>query len=257
MCYDISFTVSLRKLSDYFPDMIFDEQIAMNFEPVHIVGHNYGEQPVLYRNRDDTALHCRLMEWGCIPFFVKDEDQYKKQRAGMLNARSERILDDTKSYWYKIRNRRCLVPVTGFYEHREVKGSAKKIPYYIQLKEQETFFLPGLYSVAELPDKKTGELQQRFTFTIITREANAVMKQIHNSGENKWRMPLLLPASLSADWLSADLSPEKYKEILQFEMPSDALKFHPVYTIRSPKERPDEKAKNEFWQWENVPDITL
>lgn len=37
MCYDISLTVNMRQLSDYFPDLIFDEQIEMTFQPVHIV----------------------------------------------------------------------------------------------------------------------------------------------------------------------------------------------------------------------------
>ena len=172
MCYDISFTINIKKLSDYFPDLLFDEQIEMNFKPVHIIGHSYSNHPIIYKNKEDEKLHCRLMEWGCIPFYIKDEEAFKKQRATMLNARSERILEDSKSYWYKIKNRRCLIPVTGFYEHREVKGLKKKIPYFIKLKEQDTFFLPGLYSVTELPNKETGEVEKRFTFTILTRAAN-------------------------------------------------------------------------------------
>ena len=257
MCYDISFTVGMKSLSDYFPDLIFDEQIKMNFEPVHIIGHNYAEHPIIYRNKEDEVLHCRLMEWGCIPFFVKDEDAYKKQRATMLNARSERILQDTKSYWYKIRNRRCLIPVSGFYEHREVKGLKKKVPYFIQLKEQQTFFLPGLYSVAELPDKETGEIKKRYTYTIITCTANAVMKEIHNGGDNKGRMPLLLPLALSKKWLTDDLTAEAYRDILNYEMPAEELKFHTVYTIRTPKVRPDDKEKNVFYEWGNVPEIII
>ena len=255
MCYDISFTVKMKSLCDYFPDLIFDEQIEMNFEPVHIVGHNYAEHPIVYRNKGDELLHCRLMEWGCIPFFVKDEDAYKKQRATMLNARSERILEDTKSYWYKIRNRRCLIPVSGFYEHREVKGLKKKVPYFIRLKEQQTFFLPGLYSVAELPDKDTGEIRKIYTYTLITRSSasNGVMQQIHNSGDNKGRMPLMLPLILSEKWLTDDLTAEEYRDILNYEMTAEALVFHSVYTIRSPK--PDDKEKNVIYKWENVPEI--
>lgn len=254
MCYDISFTVNMKQLSDYFPKLIFDDQIKMNFEPVHIIGHNYGEHPIIFRNREDDSLRCRLMEWGCIPFFVKDEAAYKKQRATMLNARSERILEDKKSYWYKIRNRRCLIPMTGFYEHREVKGFKKKVPYFIRLKDQETFFLPGLYSVAELPDKETGEVQKRYTFTLITRAANSLMKQIHNSGDNKERMPLLLPFALSAEWLE-EITEERLSEILSFRMPPDQMDHHTVYTIRSSDVRPDEKDKNEFYQWEDLAEI--
>ena len=255
MCYDISFTVNIRTLSDYFPDLIFDEQIEMTFEPVHIIGHNYGNHPIIYKNREDEKLHCKLMEWGCIPFYIKEEDAFKKQRVTMLNARSERILTDNKSYWYKIKNRRCLIPMTGFYEHREVKGMKKKIPYFISLKEQQTFFLPGLYSVTELPNKETGEIEKRFTFTLITRAANKLMEQIHNSSINKYRMPLLLPFELSKKWVEEEISEEDYKEILAYEMPAESMNYHTVYTIRTTDKRPDEKAKNELYEWEGVEEI--
>ena len=254
MCYDISFSVHLNELEDYFPDLIFDTQIEINLEATtHIMGHAFGEHPVIYVNREDLKLHCRLMEWGCIPFYVKEERQFLKQRSTMLNARSERILEDNKSYWYKIRNRKCLIPVSGIYEHREIKGWKKKVPYFIKLKGQEMFFLPGLYSVAELPDMATGELIKRYTYTLITRDANDVMKQIHNGGDNKGRMPLFLPFEMSREWLNEDLTPERYKDILDFEMPSDQLEYHPVYTIRGRTPRTDNKPKFEPWEWEKLP----
>lgn len=256
MCYDISFKVDIRQLIDYFPDLVYDVQMELDFDAsVHIVGHAYGEHPIIFKNSEDQNLHCLGMEWGCIPFYVKEEKAFARQRNTMLNARSERILADTKSYWYKIRNRRCLIPVTGFYEHREIAGWKKKVPYFIGLKEQETFFLPGLYSVVELPDTSTGEMIKRFTYTIITRDANDIMKQIHNGGDNKWRMPLFLPFALSKKWVEDELSPEDYRNILAFEIPSEALVYHPVYTIRSPKQRPDNKAKDEHWLWENLPEL--
>ena len=172
MCYDISFTVHINQLSDYFPDLIFDMQIDLDFDGTlgaHIIGHAYGEHPIIYMSQEDKKLHCRPMEWGCIPFYTKDEKAFARQRTTMLNARSERVLDDTTSYWYKIRNRRCLIPVNGIYEHRAVKGWKKKVPYFIKLKEQPMFFLPGLYSVAELPDTSTGEMIKRWTYMIITK----------------------------------------------------------------------------------------
>lgn len=253
MCYDISFKVKIQELVDYFPDLIFDEQLQLDFDGTHIIGHNYGEHPILYRNNDTGKIHCRSMEWGCIPYYVKHEEDFLKQRASMLNARSERILEDTKSYWYKIRNRRCLIPASAIYEHRAIKSWKKKVPYLIKLKAQSTFFIPGLYSVAELLDKSTGELQKVWTFSLITTSANEVMKHIHNDGTNKNRMPLFVPFEMAKEFLEADLSPEKYQAIMQFEMPADELEYWPVYTIRSPKERPDLKAKDEIWEWENLP----
>ena len=239
--------------------MIFDDQLELNFELTHrldhIVGHAYGEHPIIFIPTEKTEHHCKLMEWGIIPFYTKDFEAFKKQRATMLNIRSERILDDKASYWFKIRNRRCLVPITGFYEHREVKGFKNKIPYYLQLKEQAVFFVPGLYSVVELPDKSTGEMIKRFTYGIITRAANELMKQVHNGGENKWRMPLLLDFAASQKWLQSDLTDQEYKEILNFEMLPTSMTYRSVYTIRSPKMRPDLKEKTDLYEWENLPAI--
>lgn len=257
MCYDVSFTVEIKQLSDYFPDLVFDEQLELNFDGTHIIGHLYQQHPIIYKNREDNKLHLRMMVWGCVPFYVKELEKYKGQRATMLNARSERILDDTKSYWYKIRNRRCLIPLNGFYEHRKVAGFKNKVPYFITLKNQKMFFLPGLYSVAEVVDKETGELIKIWSYTLITRYANSVMKGIHNDGENKWRMPLLLPFELSKQWVEEELSDEQYRAILAYEMPSEELNYIPVFTIRSPKLRPDNKAKNEYYEWENLPELEI
>lgn len=258
MCYDISFSIAIAELEDYFPGLVFDEQLKINFESaIHITGHAYGIHPVIYKNRDDEQLHCRGMEWGVIPFYVKEEAKFLRQRATMLNARSERILDDKASYWHKIRNRRCLVPVSGFYEHREVPKFKKKVPYFIRLNDQPLFFLPGLYSVTELPNEDTGEVIKRWTFTIITRSANTVMKAIHNGGDNAGRMPLMLPFEMAKEYVSEELTEDSYREILQYEMPSDKLDYTTVYTIRSSKGRTDGLAKNEHWEWENLPQLEM
>lgn len=254
MCYDVSFTVDVKQLSDYFPDLIFDEQIEINFEAaVHVMGHAYGNHPIIYVNREDFKLHCRLMEWGVIPFYTKDEKAFIKQRAMMLNARSERILGDTKSYWHKVKNRRCLIPLSGIYEHRAIKGWKKKVPYFVKISGEQLFFLPALYSVVELPDIETGEMIKRYTYTLITRAANSVMAQIHNDGDNVGRMPLFLPFELSQTWLQEDLAVEEYQAILDYEIPSEELEQYPVYTIRSSKERPDGKRMDEYYEWDKLP----
>ncbi|TDH18268.1 DUF159 family protein [Segetibacter sp. 3557_3] len=257
MCYDISFTIDVRTLGDYFPDLVTDTQISMNFDGTHIIGHTYNEHPIIYRHREDNLPHIRMMEWGCIPYYVKELEKFKKQRATMLNARSERILTDTKSYWNKIKSRRCLIPVTGIYEHRAIKGWKNKVPYFVKVAGEHMFFLPGLYSATELVDTETGELTKKWTYTVVTRAANGLMKQIHSEGENKWRMPLFVPFETALHWLEHDLTDEEYKQILDFEMPSDNLEAIPVFSIRTSKLRPDDKAKNERYEWENLPPLEL
>ncbi len=256
MCYDISFTVNIRAITDFFPETVFDPQLNLEFGMAdHIQGVSvFGEHPILYMNRETMQINCRPMQWSCIEFFRKEMPDMKR-RNGMLNIRAERVLNDPASYWYKIRNRRCLVPVTSIFEHRAIPGWKKKVPYAVRPRDQSVFFLAGLYSVAELPDKTTGELVKTWTFGLITRSANSLMQQIHNDGENKHRMPLFLPLEMSKEFISDTLSPERYAAILNYEMPSADLAYHTVYTIRSPKGRPDEKGKHEAWEWESLPEL--
>lgn len=253
MCYDVSFTVNVKSLPDYFPDLIYDPQLKFEeFDRTHIIGHDYKEHPILRRTREGEML-LELMEWGCIPYYVKDIKAYGKQRPTMLNARSEKILDDDKAYWYKIRNRRCLIPLNGTYEHRGIKGWKNKVPYFVKPKAQETFFLPGLYSVTEFVDGETGELTKKRTYTLVTRSANELMRRVHNDGPNRWRMPLFLPLSYSKKWLDNNLTEDQYRAILNYEIPSEELEAWPVYTIRSPKPRPDNERKNARYEWEGLP----
>jgi putative SOS response-associated peptidase YedK len=258
MCYDISFTVNIPEIGEYFPELVNDLQSELNFGPVdHIQGVSvFGKHPIIYVNRDDMKLHMGEMEWSCIEFYAREEPDMKK-RNGMLNIRSERILGDPKSYWYKIRNRRCLIPVSGIYEHRAIRGWKKKVPYLVKPSDQTIFFLPGLYSVVELPDTSTGEMVKRYTFGLITRAANQLMTHIHNDGDNKGRMPLFLPLEMSKKFVGEELNEQEYQEILNFEMGSEELLARPVYTIRTGKPRPDGKAKTEAWDWELLPPLGM
>jgi putative SOS response-associated peptidase YedK len=252
MCYDISFTSKVKDLSNYFPDLVDNPQLELDFEQDHIIAHRYPEYPIIRKNNEGTIV-IQYMEWGVIPFYVKDEAKFIRQRASMLNARAERILDDPKSVWNKIKNRRCLIPVTGIFEHRGIVGWQHKVPYYITLKDQPMFFIPGLYATIDLPDLETGEVVKRYTFTLITRAANDLLKNIHNDGDHRYRMPLFLPLDLARCWIEPELPEVQYREILGYEMPQEAMDYKPVWTIRSPKTRPDGKLKTEYWEWPDLP----
>jgi putative SOS response-associated peptidase YedK len=251
MCYRVACVIDIKEVADYFADIIIDgdiEQMTLIFaEAANINGFDHDLRPVIFTNREDWKLHLRLMEWGLIPHTVTDEEAFRERRTNMINARSERILDDPTSYWHKIRNRRCLIPVTGFYEHKAEPGFKHKIPYYIRLIHQQTFFIPGLYSVVSLYNKQTKEWEKRWTYTLITRAANSVMREIHNHGPNKWRMPLMLPLELSKLWLDEHLSVADYRAILNYEMSSEELVYWTVYTLGV--ERPDGLAAHAPYVW--------
>jgi putative SOS response-associated peptidase YedK len=145
--------------------------------------------------------------------------------------------------------------VTGIYEHREVKGWKNKIPYYVGLRDRAMFCIPGLYhyNTKAPSDPETGEVQGMFT--AITRAANGVMRQIHNSGDNAYRMPLFLPRELEFRWLDPALSEEGMAEILSYVMPEDQMVYNTVYSIRGRTPRPDGLAKCEVFEYAGLPPL--
>lgn len=260
MCYDISFKIHIAELKDYYPDLVFDSQQSLNFGPVdHIQGVGvYGKHPIIYLNRQDWKLHCRMMEWSVIPYDVTEEPP-GEFRSGRLNIRAERIFGDKKSYWSKIRNRRCLIPVTSIFEPRHIKGWKHSVFYNIRLREQRVFFLPGLYSIADLPDWQTGEMTKRWTFGMLTREGAGITKQIHNGKPLDPRMVLYLPFEMSNEFLDESLSANelRYRELLNYTIPDQELLYHPVWSLRTGKARPDGKDKDEYFKWANLPALDV
>ena len=72
-------------------------------------------------------------------------------------------------------------------------------------------------------------------------------------GDHRHRMPLFVPLALSKQWIKPELPEDEYRQILSYEMPQENMNYTPVWTIRSPKQRPDGKLKTEYWEWKNLP----
>lgn len=81
------------------------------------------------------------------------------------------------------------------------------------------------------------------------------MKQIHNHGPNKHRMPVLMQPEEAVKWLKEDLTDEEMKKILEYEIPGTALEYRPVFSIRTTKPRPDGKNKTEAFNWPGLPPL--
>ncbi|EMJ35546.1 hypothetical protein LEP1GSC079_0242 [Leptospira interrogans str. FPW1039] len=121
--------------------------------------------------------------------------------ANRYNVKTETVTEK-KSFQEAILKQRCLVPSTGFFEYQEIRK--KKYPYRIFLKKEEVFSLAGIFDI--WTDSQTQKTY--YTFTILTTEANPLMRQIHNS---KYRMPLILPRGKEFNWIDPDL--DQIKEI--------------------------------------------
>lgn len=223
----MSFFSNIKLVSDFLPVKTDD----LHFEPTwHKVAQSFCTWPVVV-NEDGFKL--RLFEWGVIADYMNTPEKIKEYRTSMANARSEKILDDKRSVWHRLRQQRCLVLSTGFFEHQDT-GGKKKLPYFIHVKGQPIFCFAGLYNYSPLPDPETGELIG--TFSIITRAANPLMATIHNGGTNSGRMPLLLPKEKAIQWLDKGLTDDSLRTILDYEFPESEMEAWPVNTIRTRKE---------------------
>jgi putative SOS response-associated peptidase YedK len=252
MCYDISFSAGVELITDYFPALAVDPQVDFDFGYyIHVQAQAFAKYPVVLFDHGQYQL--KSFEWGVIADYMNTPEKIKTGRKWMCNAQAEKIRDDKRSYWRRIRHTRCLVPVTGIFEHREIRGWKNKVPYYIHQKDRPMFCLPGLFHYPHTADPETGEITG--TFTVITRPANSLMRQIHNCGDNANRMPLFLPRELETKWLLPDLEDHELAGILDYQVPSEALNDWPVYTIRTSKERPDGKARTEPYEWAGLPPL--
>lgn len=250
MCYDISFSTTIELITQYVPGIQIGSEVNIHPDDnIHALAQSFRKYPIIVSSDGDYKL--KMFEWGLIAEYINTPEKVRIQRSSMCNARSEKILGDKKSIWHRIRKQRCLIPVNGIFEHREVKGWKNKVPYYVSVKDRPMFCIPGLFNYSPIPDVETGELKG--TFTLITRAANSIMAQIHNCGDNAFRMPLFLKKDLELQWLQPSLNDDAIAEVLGFEMPSEELDFHTVYTIRSTKPRPDGSIKTAPYSWPNLP----
>ncbi|MDX5422138.1 MAG: SOS response-associated peptidase [Hymenobacteraceae bacterium] len=163
--------------------------------------------PVITNEAPDTL---QFFSWGLLPHWAREKGYKHKS----INARAE-SLTEKPTFRELINSRRCLVPADSFYEWRAT--SAGKQPYRILLKSEELFCFAGLWDA--WTDKETGEVVD--SFTIITTEANELMRPIHE------RMPVLLHPEEEELWLSSEQANEHLLSLLR-PYPSGELKAYPV-----------------------------
>lgn len=132
---------------------------------------------------NDAPETLNFFRWGLIPSWAKDPTIGSK----LINARAETLVEKP-SFRNAFRNRRCLVPATGFYEW---KRDQDKTPYYIRMKNGDAFCFAGLW------DKWiSGDGEIIHSFTIITINPNKLMEQIHD------RMPVILQREEEQRWIA-------------------------------------------------------
>lgn len=176
------------------------------------------------RNNKEGLRKLGMLHWGLVPHWAKD----KKIGYKMINARSETVREKP-SFRNAYRRRRCLIPVSGFYEWK--KTGDKKTPYFISMQDADGFAFAGLWERWHEND----DAEPLDSVTICTTEANNFMAGIHQ------RMPVILKPGDYGDWLSRDNSGDDVTYSLLKPWPRDNLQAWPVSTAvnRPQNDRPE------------------
>lgn len=239
MCYHDQADFDYHDLVAYYKSPQFSKEVEEWTNVYHITGFSHRKQPVYKSDNQVDMLY-----WGLIPFFSKTIEDARKIRAMCLNAMSETAFDKP-SFKHYIKSKRCLIPVTGFFEWRHI--GKEKYPYFIHLKDQKIFSFGGIWN--EWTNKETGELYP--TFSILTTRANPLMEKIHNS---KKRQPVIIPDEYHADWLSDKLTKE---DVLAFCEPinQDLMAAHTI--SKKITSRTESSNVPDITQEVNYPNVTL
>ena len=147
--------------------------------------------------------------WGLVPSWAKDMSMATR----LINARAETAADKP-SFRNALRRRRCLVPMSGFYEW--AKEGGRKQPYYIYLQEQSVLAVAGLWEVWESAEGDT--LQ---SCTLLTTAANEFMAPLHD------RMPVIIPPAEASVWLDPTTAAPVVQSLLR-PYPSALMAARPV-----------------------------
>lgn len=144
-------------------------------------------QPIAIIREQHNRRELALVRWGLVPAWVKDPSAFPL----IINARSEEITEKP-AFRDAIRYRRCLVPVSGFYEWKKASGKAKQ-PYFIHPAEGGVVAFAALWETWSHPEG--GEIDSG---AIITVAANAELSEVHH------RMPVVIRPEDWDCWLRGD-----------------------------------------------------
>lgn len=168
-----------------------------------------------------------MLRWGLIPFFAKGVTP----KYSTINAKIEKL--EAGPAWrgpWK-RGQRCVQLCAGFYEWH-LTDSGRKQPFFIHLADQEVF---GFASIWDRSVSDEGVAVE--SCAIITMPGNELMREIHNTGANPYRMPAILAPSDFGTWLEG--GPEEAHSVLK-PYPTDLMVAHAVSTrVNSPRNRRD------------------
>jgi putative SOS response-associated peptidase YedK len=148
--------------------------------------------------------------WGLLPSWARNPTASRRP----INARAETVAEKPM-FRELIRQRRCVVPIDGYYEWRTT--SSGKVPFWFYLKSGEPFFLAGLWDCWH-----EGKPDAVASYILMTTEPNELAARVHD------RMPVMLHASDVPRWLDPAIEdPSRVVDLLG-PYPAEEMTSRPV-----------------------------
>jgi putative SOS response-associated peptidase YedK len=135
-----------------------------------------------------------VFRWGLVPWWAKDPTI----GARAFNAKAE-TLTDRAMFKGAVAKQRCVVPADAFYEWAPAPKTGparRKQPFCFRAPASGLLLLGGLWE--QWRPRGDSSAEPLFTCTIITTDANDLVKAVHD------RMPVMIAEQDLAEWLSAE-----------------------------------------------------
>lgn len=234
MCGRFTSLVPPEALAEHFSAELAEDPELRNFRADFNVAPSMAVLAVASTRAGGRRIG--TLRWGLVPSWSKDP-----KGTGHVNARAETI-SEKPSFRDSFRKRRCLIPMSGYYEWRtvgingsnseagETAAPSRKRAYYVTRNDGGPLAVAGLWSIwkSSSDAKHTGELDRK-TCCVVTTQAVGGIAAIHD------RMPVILDSSEWATWLGedspADSSESHLLEMVNASRTDDGLRIVEVGTL--------------------------
>jgi putative SOS response-associated peptidase YedK len=158
----------------------------------------------------DSNLRFEQFHWGLLPSWTKNPKSSRRP----INARAETVAE-RPMFRDLLRERRCVVPIDGYYEWRTT--SSGKVPFWFHLKSGEPFFLAALWDCWH-----QGKADALASYILMTTQPNELAAKVHD------RMPVMLHARDVPRWLDPTITEPALVTDLLGPYPAQEMESRPV-----------------------------
>lgn len=197
-----------------FDDLAFKQDLTKKFgmfrDTIGLLNKQYNIAPTLNIPIYTNAKVYTYAHFGLIPSWAANRSSMQ------INARSETVFEKS-SFKEAYKQRRCLIPLNGYFEWKKDVQSKKNKAHFIVSASADYFVFAGIYE--SWYDNSLNETI--LTCALLTTEPNEKISTLHD------RMPVILEADQWDLWLDDRSS---YTELnrLFAPLPSEKIRYFPV-----------------------------